>query len=118
VKKIGKREIQWREEQRQHEEMLSRWFTLSGRTMEDFIADVERLQPDDKADPAYSAANRMGLKAEIAILVLERSDLCDWDKGLIIRAMQNMAITRPWKAVTEAGAELAELPLFAQGGSK
>jgi hypothetical protein len=116
VNKISKREIRWREEQRQHEEMLSRWFTLSGKTMEDFIADVERLQPDDKADPAYNAANRLGISPEIIAPVFEYPDLCEWDKLLIARAMQNMAIIRPWrrKAEKEAAPDLTELPLFAR----
>jgi hypothetical protein len=117
MKKIGKREIQWREEQRQHEEMLSRWFTLSGKTMEDFVADVERLQPDDKADPT-SKANRMGIRGEIIAPVMEHSDLCGYDKFLIVRAMQNMAIVRPWRRKAEEAGALAELPLFAHGGTK
>jgi hypothetical protein len=112
VNKISKREIQWREEQRQHEEMLSRWFTLSGKTLEDFIADVEHFQPDDKAKPA----NRMGISCEIIAPVLEHPNLDPYDKFLIVRAMQNMVITRPWKWKDEKetdAADLTELPLFA-----
>ncbi|MDW9370169.1 hypothetical protein GOB34_21160 [Sinorhizobium meliloti] len=67
------------------------WFWATGTTMQGFVDDVERLQPgnDDPSDFA-------GIHAELAARVFESGINTTWALH-IIRAMQHLAITRPWR---------------------
>jgi hypothetical protein len=74
---------------------LARWFELSGDTMERLIADIEAYQPGDHP------ADMMGLRGEVYQPVTAA-----WEAGQIAnpgfmcavhRAMQHLAIARPWR---------------------
>jgi P4 family phage/plasmid primase-like protien len=83
-----------RQQQEEHQEALRVWFEVSGTTMEQLIAQIEELQPDDPNNPV----NRMGLHAKIGLQVLDwPGDLPETGRLRIHRAMQDLAITRPWK---------------------
>ncbi|KKA11585.1 hypothetical protein VP03_23100 [Sinorhizobium meliloti] len=80
-----------RQQDEEAHQFMAVWCWATGTTYEDFIAEIERVQ-SDTSDPT----DFMGLDAGITSRVFETGLHPNWAFE-IIRAMQHLAITRPWR---------------------
>lgn len=85
-----------------HTAVLTKWFVFSGRTMAGLIADIERLQPG--SDPT----DFMGAHPDLILPVCEvpRDQMSDEWRYAVCRAIQHMAIVRPWRQRVQCGLPL------------
>jgi hypothetical protein len=76
-----------------HQKALRYFFAVSGLTLDELIAEIERTQPSDSLDPV----DRMGLGPDLVNLVMR---VTSGTVGYLhaFRAVQHIVCTRPWKA--------------------